>query len=217
MLPVNQQEGTSMDIQGFGLAFDIERTTATRSGYKPARYDMGGIQELFGELRLAGFAAMLRMNIVTKITIVGGDEGRYKNDSPINRAVAIREMLIHDCGIDPARVDAIPSKSNTLGNVGIIRDRTRSPNDIVVTSHYHIPRATMDIAAEGLSLKMIAAEAFMVLEDPTTKDLIIESLGGNALAMRCAEEIQGIAHKLNGSYQSRTDAVPMTFASTAKV
>lgn len=206
-----------MSIQGFGLAFDIERTNTTSSGYKPARYDMGGIQELFGELRLAGFAALLRLYIVEKLTIVGGDEGRYKNDHPINRAVAIREMLVNDYGIDPARVEAIPSKSNTLGNVGIIRDRSTSPRDIVVTSHYHIPRAAMDLEAVGLSLTMIAAEAFMVLEDATAKDRIIEELGDNALAMRCAEEIQGIAHKLAGTYQSRTDATPVTFTTEAKV
>ncbi len=206
-----------MSIQGFGLAFDIERTNTTSSGYKPARYDMGGIQELSGELRLAGFSALLRLYIVEKLTIVGGDEGRYKNDHPINRAVAIREMLVNDYGIDPARVEAIPSKSNTLGNVGIIRDRSTSPRDIVVTSHYHIPRAAMDLEAVGLSLTMIAAEAFMVLEDATAKDRIIEELGDNALAMRCAEEIQGIAHKLAGTYQSRTDATPVTFTTEAKV
>ena len=206
-----------MTIQGFGLAFDIERTNATKSGYKPAQYDMGGIQELFGGLRLSGFGAMLRLNIVNHLTIVGGDEGRYKNDSPINRAVAIREMLIHDIGIHPERVSAIGSKSNTLGNVGIIRDTSTSTDDIVATSHYHIPRASMDIAAEGLSLKMIAAEAFMVLEDPKTKEYIIDVLGGGALAMRCGEEIQGIAHKLAGTYVSRTDATPITFGATAKV
>ncbi len=205
-----------MDIQAFGLAFDIERTNATKSGYRPAQYDMGGIQELFGDLRLDGFAAMLRLNIAKRVTIVGGDEGRYKNDGPINRAVAIRLMLIDDHGIDPARVDAVASKSNTVGNVGIIRERTTSDGDIVTTSHYHIPRAAMDIAAEGLSLKMIAAEAFMVLEDPTTKDRIINALGSNALAMRCAEEIQGIADKLAGTYRSRTDATPISIGTSVR-
>ena len=199
--------------QGFGLAFDIQRTNNTVSGYEPAKYDMGGIQELFGGLRLAGFAAMVRIGAVDKLTIVGGDEGRYKNDNPINRAVAIRLMLIHDFGIDPQRVDAVPSKSNTLGNVGIIRERSASRDDIVTTSLYHIPRAAMDIAAAGLSLQMIAAEAYMLLEDRSTKDRIIHELGGNALAMRCAEEIQGIADKLDGIYQSRTDATPITIGS----
>ena len=206
-----------MHRKGFGLAFDIERTNATRSGYRPAQYDMGGIQELFGDLRLAGFAAMLRLNIVGHLTIVGGDEGRYKHDNPINRAVAIREMLIHDHGIDATRVDAAASNSNTLGNSLIIRQRSTSNEDIVTTSHYHIPRAAMDIAAEGLSLPIIAAEAFMILEDKTSKDRIIHELGGSPLAMRCAEEIQGIAHKLAGTYQSRTDATPITIGSAATV
>lgn len=203
--------------KGFGLAFDIERTSVLKSGYEPARFDLGSGKELFGTIRLAGFAAMLRLNIVETLTIVGGDEGRYKNDNPINRAVAIREMLIHDLGMDPGRVDAVASKSNTLGNVGIIKDRSTSPDDIVVTNLYHIPRAAMDIAAAGLKLQMIAAEAFVVLEHPDTKEFVIEVFGGGPLAERCAEEIQGIAAKLAGTYQSRTDAAPVTFGERAKV
>lgn len=205
-----------MPRQGFGLAFDIERTNTTASGYRPAQYDMGGIQELFGDLRLAGFAAALRLGVISTITIVGGDEGRYKDDSPINRAVAIREMLIRDFGIDESRVKAVPSKSNTLGNVGIIKDSSQSDDDIVITSHYHIPRAAMDIAAAGLRLQMVAAEAFMVLEDAATKDRIIHELGSNPLALRCAEEIQGIAHKLAGTYKSRTDMSPITISSSVR-
>lgn len=203
-----------MNRQGFGLAFDIERTSDTRSGYKPAKYDMGGVQELFGELRLDGFAKALRLGIVDKLTVVGGDEGRYKNDNPINRAVAIREMLIHDHGIDPALVDAVPSKSNTLGNVGIIKERSTSDDDVVISSLYHIPRAAMDIAAEGLKLKMMAAEAYMLLEDPKAKQTIIKALGGNPLAMRYAEEAQGMADKVRGTYKSRTDVTPITCPST---
>lgn len=223
------QRDLQMKRQAFGLAFDIERTTATKSGFRPAQFDLGSGKELFGLVRIAGWAAMIRLDIVDHLTIVGGDEGRYKED-PINRAVAIREMLIRDYEVDASRVDAVPSKSNTLGNVGIIRDRSTSPSDIVVTNLYHIPRAAMDLAAQGLSLPMIAAEAFTLLEAKRgekehnneglfalKKNLLIESLGGGPLAERCAEEIQGIADKLDGSYQSRTDATPVTFGTSAKV
>lgn len=219
-----------MARQAFGLAFDIARSKLATSGYIPAQFDLGSGKELFGSVRISGWAAMMRLGIVDRLTIVGGDEGRYKNDHPINRAVAIREMLIHDYEVDAARVDAVPSKSNTLGNVGIIRDRSTSPNDIVVTNLYHIPRAAMDMAAQRLTLPMIAAEAFTLLEAKRDerehnntdllalkKNLLIESLGGGPLAERCAEEIQGIADKLDGSYQSRTDAAPVSFGAAAKV
>lgn len=196
--------------QGFGLAFDIERTPDTKSGFRPAKYDMGGVQELFGDVRIDGFAAALRLGIFEKITIVGGDEGRYKNDNPINRAFAIREMLIHDHGIAPSLVDAVPSKSNTLGNVGIIKDRSTSDDDVVVSNLYHLPRAAMDIASAGLRLGMMAAEAYVLLEDPKAKQHIIKALGGGPLAMRYAEEVQGMADKLRGTYQSRTDVTPIT-------
>lgn len=205
-----------MDIQGFGLAFDIERTNATRSGFKPAQYDMGGIQELFGDLRLAGFAAALRLGVIKTLTLVGGDEGRYKNDNPINRAVAIREMLVQDFGIDPSRVDAVPSNSNTLGNVAIIKSRSKD-GDVVITSHYHVPRALFDIVDAGMCRHVIAAESYLMLEDPTSKNRIIEEISGPAYAMRCAEEMQGIREKITKTYVSRTDAEPITLGSTAKV
>jgi hypothetical protein len=198
---------------GFGLAFDIERSSRTRSGFEPAQFDLGSGKDLFGNLRLQGFAAMLQLNIVNTLTIVGGDEGRYKGETPIiNRASAIRLMLVKDYDIDPLRVDAQASKSNTLGNVGIIRDRSTSDDDIVVTNLYHIPRAALDIAAAGLRLKLFAAEAFLLLQNPSFKDAIIERLGGGALAERCGEEIQGIADKIRGTYKSRTDATPVHFA-----
>ena len=207
--------------QAFGLAFDIQRDPSTRSGFSPAPTDLGAGLELFGPLRLRGFAAMLRMGFVDHLTVVGGDEGRYKNEQPvINRAWAICEMLIHDFGIVPDRVSFVASKSNTLGNVGIIAERTRSPEDIVVTSHYHVPRALMDIEAAGLAVKMRCAEAFILLEDMARKDVlkeeIIAELGGNAKAERDGEEIQGIAQKLEGTYKSRTDAAPIVFGSSEK-
>lgn len=203
-----------MTRQAFGLAFDIERTPRTLSGYVPAKIDLGSGKELFGDLRLKGFATLLRLNIVDHLTIVGGDEGRYKDtDHPINRANAIRQMLIHDHAIDPANVSYVASKSNTLGNVGIIKDRSTSDDDFVVTSFYHCARAALDIAAAGLRLKLVAAEAFLLLNDRSFKNVLIEQLGGGPLAERCAEEIQGIADKLAGTYQSRTDTAPVTITS----
>jgi hypothetical protein len=204
--------------KGFGLAFDIEKSSRTRSGFAPAPLDLGSGKELFGDLRLQGFAAMLKLGIVSHLTLVGGDEGRYKGETPvINRAAAIREMLVHDHGIAPEIVASAASKSNTLGNVGIIADRSDSDNDIVVTNHYHVPRAALDIANAGLRLRLFAAEAFLLLENPLFKNSLIEQLGGGPLAERCAEEIQGIADKIRGVYQSRTDAAPITFGTSAKV
>lgn len=209
-----------MQRQAFGLAFDVRKASTTKSGFEPAPYDLGAGVELFGPLRLRGWAAMMRLNFVDTITIVGGDEGRYAGETPVvNRASAIREMLIHDCGIEASRVDAVASKSNTRGNIGIIADRTTSRDDIVVTNHYHIPRTFEMLWEARVPLLARAAEAFIILAEFSRKEAlkeeIIAELGGNPIAIRLGDEIQGIAQIINKTYVSRTDAAPVSFGSKA--
>lgn len=193
----------------FGLAFDVERDPDRKSGFKPASYDLGSGKELFGDIRLDGFAALLLMGAAKRFIIVGGNEGRYKGETPtVNRAEAIRLMLIHDFGIDPALIEAIPSASNTGGNITIVREHGKG--SFAVTSNlYHLPRAAMDMQAAGITAPMIATEAFWLLEDRSRKNLLIERLGGGPLAERMTEEVQGIADKLSGTYAPRTDVVPV--------
>ena len=71
----------------FGLAFDVTKSHDTISGFQPAESDLGAGKFLFGDLRLEGFAAMMRLGFSKKLVLVGGDEGRYKDERPvINRA-----------------------------------------------------------------------------------------------------------------------------------
>lgn len=195
----------------FGLAFDIERAPDRASGFRPAPFDLGAGKDLFGDLRLEGFAALLRIGFARQLILVGGDEGRYKNTPyPINRAVAIGEMLIKDYGISTDRIRCIPSRSNTSGNVAIIKAEPRD-STALVTNLYHIPRASLDLWSAELSMPSIAAEAFILIENPNRKNELIERLGGSAFAERAAEEIHGIADKLRGTYKPRTDAPALPF------
>lgn len=196
----------------FGLAFDIEKSPNRKSGFKPAQFDLGARKELFGDIRLEGFAALLQIGFAETLVIVGGNEGRYKDDAPIiNRAAAIREMLVHDFGISPDRVFSIASNSNTGGNIVAIVERMNGKalswkECAVVSNFYHIPRASLDLAAAKLELPLYPAEAFWFLENEDRKLELITRLGGGSLAERIAEEVQGIADKLRGTYKPRTDA-----------
>lgn len=194
-----------------GLAFDVQKTQYTRSGFEPAPFDLGSGKELFGALRLDGFAALLRIGFAKRLVIAGGNEGRYAGETPvINRAWAIREMLIHDFGIDPDRVESVASNSNTGGNIAAITAKFEwvkitTGEAALVTSHYHIPRADMDLRSARLLMPAYSAEAFWLLEGGGRKYHLIERLGGGPLASRIAEEIQGIADKFRGAYKPRTD------------
>lgn len=204
-----------------GLAFDIERDSRRKSGFRPAETDLGSNRALFAELRLEGFAAALATGFAEKLIIAGGDESRYKSETvtidgeerPINRAWAIREMLIHDCGIDPSRVEAFSSRSNTGGNIAIFRSVIEGghigPSHCgLVTNHYHLPRASMDLVVNDLRMPLFAAEALILVGRPDCKDLIVHNLGGGPLAERIGEELAGIADKIRGTYAPRTDVAP---------
>ena len=211
--------------KAFGLAFDIQKSEKrTKSGFEPAVFDLGAGKELFGDIRLDGFAAMLRIGFAEHLVVIGGDEGRYKNELPvINRAWAIREMLVHDFEIAPDRVLSFSSKSNTDGNIAIIKAVMaefvveETANFGVISNLYHLPRARLDLDAGGLILSTYAAEAFWLLEQDDRKDLLVERFGGGPLAERIAEEVQGIADKIRGSYVPRTDVQAVQILTSSKV
>lgn len=213
-----------MALQAFGLACDVSRTPTRVSGYEPALFDLGSGKQLFGGLRIAGWRDMLLLNPGMHLTIVGGDEGRYKGETPvINRAEVLCKILAQDYGVDPTRLSWFASKSNTLGNIGIIKERSTSKSDIVVTNLYHAVRAQMDLRANGLGMQVIPAKAFILLANPDAdaraviKERMIKDFGGGPLAERVVEEIQGVADKIAGTYKSLTDAAPITFGARAKV
>ena len=201
-----------------GLAFDIEKAP-TASGFKPAPFDIGGGEELFADLRLEGFAALLEQGFAKKLIIFGGDERRYAGEMvqiadeaepvPLNRAWAITQMLEKDFGIPAERLGHFASRSNTIGNIKAIKREVGNKRSVVVTNHYHIPRTDMDLEAEGLTLRCRSAEAFLLLDGRVSEALLAERLGGGPLANRMVSEIRGMTAKIRGDYVSRTDAVPI--------
>jgi len=174
--------------------------------------DLGSGKAMFALARLEGFAALLRTRFAKRLIIVGGDEGRYRGETPtINRASAIRQMLVADLGVDSERVLSVPSNSNTGGNIAAIKglmgaEKLAFNQVAVVTSHYHAPRAALMMAKDGLALPVYPAEAFPLLEGMITKDELVHGyLFGGVLAERLGEEIQGIADLIRGTYVPRTD------------
>lgn len=195
----------------FGLAFDIEKTIERKSGFRPAEYDLSSHKKLFGDLRLDGFSSMLESGFAERLIVIGGIERRYPNES-VGRAWVIRKMLIEDLGISSERIDAVSSAPNTGGNIEtiglILRERCLEPQECaIVSNHYHLPRIQFDLRANKLLIATYPAEAFQLLnckspeERTARKSELIERLGSGHLAERLAEEINGIADKLIGSYR----------------
>jgi hypothetical protein len=200
-----------------GLAFDVMRDG---DDLKPALIDLGARKELFGDVRLRGFQAALQKGIAPCLIIAGGDEGRYKDETPtVNRAEAIRDMLVRR-GIPATQIIARASKSNTLGNVDIFADMVRTSgvpakDFALITNLYHLPRAQWDMAKAGLhEVALLPAESAILYGMPKNqlgvrKEMLARELGGGAMAERIVEEAAGIADKLAGTYASRTDTVPV--------
>lgn len=191
----------------FGLSFDVEKATERKSGFRPAQRCLNADKHLFGDLRLEGFAALLRAGFAEELVVVGGKEGRYPDEN-ICRAWAIREMLVRDLGVDFGKVSSVPSVSNTGGNIAaiksVINGRGLVFSDCAVVSNlYHLPRTFLDLVTANLPIPIYPAEAFWLLEDGSRKQHLIESFGGGPLAERIAEELQGIANKISGIYKAR--------------
>lgn len=187
----------------FGLDFFIEKTPERKSGFKPADSDFGG--KLFCDLRTEGFAALLRVGFAKQLVLTGTNEVRMKN---INRGWATREMLVHDLGADPDRILYMPSEWATSGNAKAIASYLliTQPCHLqfaVVSSHFHLPRASILLAATGIQFPLYPAEAFLLVEDMNRKQEIVERLDGSPLAKRVVNELQGIAHLILGIYKPR--------------
>lgn len=216
---------------GFGLAFDVERTAGTISGWRPARTKVNSQLRLFAKARLLGFVAALESGWAEKMVIVGGNEGRYMLEHPPpNQAKAIEEMLVMDHSIPRSQVRSMRSLSNTIGNVAMIRkivqDEKLSASDCaVLTSMYHVLRVKMDLQDAGLGdMPVFPAEALWLyqarydLERARRKTQLARMLTGGTrwwdvlaffvaspFAKRTADEINGICQKIEKTYRPRTN------------
>ena len=74
----------------------------------------------------------------------------------------------------------------------------------------------MDVVAHDVPLRLFAAESLYLIEEPSHKNELVRRLGEGPLAERMVEEIAGIADKIRGSYQSKTDAAPVSIAGTVR-
>jgi uncharacterized SAM-binding protein YcdF (DUF218 family) len=196
------------------LAFDIEKSGSTASGYEPAEYQLTewGSIPLFSKIRLEATAAAYHLGIAKQAVIFGGVEKRYQPAESIGRADAIRQMLIHDYDVSPDWVASVTTKPNTQGNIESIRSwRGRRPwNSLnALTNHYHIPRASRPFSTAGIPLVFHAAEEILLLtaEGGDERKILRSKLGedfGQDLAWRSVMEANGMADEKLKAYTPQT-------------
>jgi hypothetical protein len=148
-----------------------------------------------------------------RLVVVGGEEKRY-TDKPkrVNRADAISRMLTKDRGVHPDQVDWRASPPNTAGNIQAMQEYMReiglnAADCIVISNSYHLARAGEELAQNSLSeCRLWPAEAFSLITGKATKDSLIQRLGGHRvpLAVRCADEIAGMASQFMKRYYDKT-------------
>ncbi|MBU4315622.1 YdcF family protein [Patescibacteria group bacterium] len=84
-------------------------------------------------------AEMAIQNLEAKILITGG-WGRF-NESPLAHGEYVREKLVGEYKINPARIEPILLTHNTVEDAIFVRDKIASRDRIiVVTSDFHVPR-----------------------------------------------------------------------------
>src|SRR3989344_6129317 len=118
----------------FGLTCNMERAH-TPGGFQPALIHPPSGEELFGEARIVGFAAFMRMHSSAKLMLLGGQEpGKSFHESH-----AIREVLVAEYGIEASRIVACISGYGTAEAVDYIVC-TACEGDVVISSCYHLRR-----------------------------------------------------------------------------
>ena len=210
---------TGLDLIGLAVA-----VTSTQSGFapRPRQHDL----PLFGDLRWRGWAAALESGVARSLVVIGGIEeipaaqlphtldahlAQNGTHARVPRGYAACHALTHDFGIPASRVDWRISEGHTRGNIDTLEALLRGPlcdrPCAVSSSHYHLPRAMMDITAAGISpLPLLPAEAFLLATPcgqtrAAREAELLEAFGDGPLARRSLAEIGGIADKLRGVYQ----------------
>lgn len=122
-----------------GGAFDLE-VTAGRGGM-----EMNQAADRFIEA-----ARLARLYPAAKILVSGGDgsfSGNYKGDADLSGD------YFAAMGVDPARIIAEKTSRNTIENVAetkALLDTNNLKNCLLITSAYHMPRATSLFSKEGV-------------------------------------------------------------------
>lgn len=204
-------------------------TKATPGGFRPLESQNG--EDLFGELRWQGWAVAINAGYVDRLIIIGGLDEHPEADCPedirisgrgpegtvfVPRGYACCHSLIHKYGVSPRKVEWRLSAGESSGNATIISNIAKEQGEdvdvILSTSHYHLPRAIMDVsgAKAGIS-SYVPAEAFSVARHLYTgsgrqdiRSELLRTLGSNNLAGRIISEICSAADKLNMVHRPRT-------------
>lgn len=185
----------------FGLTCNVVRAD-TPSGFLPARVHPTSGEELFGEARIAGFAAMLRMGYVQNVVLLGGEDA----GGGFHESQAIRDILMKEHGVDGSRIIALVSGYGTAEAVDYVAREASRSNAVVVSSFYHLPRIRKLLELRrAYFVPCMEAEALFLLEGGKEQEQaraqeLLRMFGGGSYARRTVSEIVGIAHLGAGTY-----------------
>jgi hypothetical protein len=190
------------------LAFDIVRLSADE--YWPAPESKDSV-ELFSMLRLEGFAAAYHTGFAQKLVIVGGEESRYPGEGVV-RSVEIEKMLVKQHGVDPGCCEYEISKQNTRGNIQEIKKqmklgRVSIDHACVVSSYYHLARASALMWEEDLRLPLYPAESLLLIKEPGRLYGLMAEFDGSPFAIRAIQEIVGITDLIRGTSVPQQPAI----------
>ncbi len=207
-----------------GFAFDIEKASERKSGFRPAKEHLGSENPnpMYADPRLEGYAAMLRLGYTEQLIIPGKDERRYKSElvdidgqpSPIWQGWTIREMLVKDFGCDGTCIRWVSSTGTTMNAALAIQELAEKEKmefgwgkTEFATSYYHCIRTgRVSLQSIGLPSYLTPAEAFtvaeaIILDKAQEAEDRLRSFGGHFTDERIINEIRGIAHHLLGRYE----------------
>lgn len=202
----------------FGLACNIERTTETLSGFRAKDVHGPSQEQLFGQPRLADFAAMLKSGFTKQIVFLGAAE---KDDGePFQQGDAMVTIVEQDYGAPTGLCRNADSGYGTNEAASYIRkiaaEEDIDLNDTMFsTSHYHVPRFHVLTRENGLLLRSVPAEAFYLLDHTDQEgnreegiiEKLIDELGGNGYAKRTVNELIGISRMVAGLYRPQGNPI----------
>lgn len=196
--------------RAFCFGFPVEKTSTTKSGWKPI---YGDKQPLFADLRITGWAAALQTGQVDILHPLGYFEDRYPEEK-ILRPEVQKLILVNDYGVDPAMVEPMQTEANTWDHLvvmkQVMKEQRIGPREcVIITNHYHDVRSSLfALMADLPGIWVFPAEAFLLEAGVRSRDDLVREFGGGDYAKTVVAEIGGIADILGGRYQIKPSGTP---------
>lgn len=184
------------------LTTEVEVDQAEPHGYRFSDRQRTTGKRLYSDERFSGIAAAMRLGLAYNYFIVGGQEDRYPGQG-INRAVVTKLLLEKEYGaVSMIHAKWQSAHSVTQDVVATFTDgkpeiKANIADYVVVTNWYHAVRTTDLFRLKGWPLRVLPAEAFLLIEGMSKVELV-DRFGGGDFAERCVDECHYFADQLRG-------------------